>query len=157
MKQIFIDIETTGLNPESDKIIQIAGIIKVNGKIKEKFDFKTNIYINFLNLLDKHINKFDKNDKAYFLAYNAKFDNDFIRKLFLDNNNKFIGSYFYNPVIDVLQMTSYKFMLKKKFPENFKLITVAKFLQIKVDENKLHNAAYDIFITNEIYKKLIKM
>jgi hypothetical protein len=34
---------------------------------------------------------------------------------------------------------------------------VARELGIKVNENKLHKAEYDINITNEVYKKLRKL
>lgn len=36
--------------------------------------------------------------------------------------------------------------------ENFKLATVAKFMGINVDEEALHDAFYDIYLTREIYK-----
>ena len=36
--------------------------------------------------------------------------------------------------------------------ENFQLKTVAKFLGVEVDETKLHDAEYDIYLTIEIFK-----
>lgn len=36
--------------------------------------------------------------------------------------------------------------------ENFQLRSVAKYLGIEVDETKLHDAKYDIYLTLEIYK-----
>ena len=36
--------------------------------------------------------------------------------------------------------------------ENFKLMTVAKELGINVDESKLHNAEYDIYLTEKIWQ-----
>ena len=35
--------------------------------------------------------------------------------------------------------------------ENFKLSTVAKALGVPVDETKLHDASYDIFLTKAIF------
>ena len=35
--------------------------------------------------------------------------------------------------------------------ENFKLMTVARFLGIEVDESQLHDALYDVKLTKEIY------
>ena len=40
MKQIFIDLETTGLNPKVDVITEISCIYKHNGKIKKRFTLK---------------------------------------------------------------------------------------------------------------------
>lgn len=152
MKLLLIDIETTGLDCKTDSIREIGGIVKIDGKIKKRFLFKTNIYNNLISILDTYCNKYDKNDKFYFVAYNARFDSDFIRELFLKNGNKFYGSYFNSPFIDVLQLVARKLMGKKKQPENFKLGTIAKYYNIPCNESSFHKADYDIRITNEIYK-----
>lgn len=39
--------------------------------------------------------------------------------------------------------------------ENFKLMTVAKTMGIEIDENKLHDATYDIELTRDIFYKII--
>jgi len=38
--------------------------------------------------------------------------------------------------------------------DDFKLATVAKYMGITVDENKLHGADYDVYLTREIYYKI---
>lgn len=156
MKLIIIDTETTGLDYKLDSITEIGGIVKIDGKIKEKFIFKNDLYNNFIKLLNKYCSKYDKTDKFYFVAYNAHFDMNFIRELFLKNGNVYYGSYFYNPCIDILQLVAYKLMGKKKQPENFKLGTIAKFYGINCNENQLHTAYYDAFLANEILKKVRK-
>lgn len=40
MKNAWIDLETTGVNPYSNGIHQIAGIIEIDGIEKESFEFK---------------------------------------------------------------------------------------------------------------------
>jgi DNA polymerase-3 subunit epsilon len=40
MKILYIDVETTGLNPVKNGIHQIAGIIEINEKLIDTFDFK---------------------------------------------------------------------------------------------------------------------
>jgi uncharacterized protein YprB with RNaseH-like and TPR domain len=42
---LFIDIESTGLDPKRNGIIQIAGIIEINGEVKEKFQIFNNLVI----------------------------------------------------------------------------------------------------------------
>jgi len=37
---------------------------------------------------------------------------------------------------------------------NFKLMTVAEEIGIKIEEEKLHNATYDIYLTREIYRRI---
>lgn len=39
MKILFIDTETTGLEPGKHAVIQIAGIIEIDGEVKEEFNF----------------------------------------------------------------------------------------------------------------------
>jgi DNA polymerase-3 subunit epsilon len=157
MKQIFIDLETTGLNPKQDKIKQLAYIYRVNGKIIKKGNFKNNIYKSFINDLDQFVNKYNKKDKIYLIAYNAKFDSEFLRQLFLNNGNEFFGSYFYNPEICVMNLAAYKLMQKKRHPENFKLSTLCKYFKIKVSEDNLHDALYDITLTKDLFNKLRKI
>ena len=40
MKLLWLDVETTGLNKEKCDIIQIAGIVVIDGEEKERFNFK---------------------------------------------------------------------------------------------------------------------
>jgi len=164
MKICFIDLETTGLDPKTKKIWQIAGCIRNNGKIVKKFNYidkksEENLYHKFIAALDEGVNKFDKDDKMFFVAYNAPFDGSFIRRMFETNGNKFIGSYFYNPYTCLMQMASRYFMKnpKKKRPENFKLGTVCRYFGIKVIDFKLHDGNYDIEISRKLYNKLNKL
>ena len=39
MKLLWLDTETTGLNKEKCDIIQLAGIVIINGEEKERFNF----------------------------------------------------------------------------------------------------------------------
>lgn len=40
MKTFYFDTETTGLDPKKNSIIQIAGIIVIDGEVKEEFNLK---------------------------------------------------------------------------------------------------------------------
>ena len=156
-KQIFIDIETTGLNPKKDTITQLAYLYFENGKKKATGNLKgATIYGSFVKSLDKLVDKFQKGDKMHFVGHNSHFDSDFVRELFVKNGNNFYGSYFYNPVVCTMMVASYKFMLKNKRPEDFTLLGLLNYFKIKVDENKLHDALYDITKTRELYLKLTK-
>ena len=164
-KELFIDIETNdSLDYKTGLITQIAYIFRIDGKIIEKNQFKKSDQINtnkemyesFVALLNRLVNRYDKNDKLYFIAYNARFDNDFLREMFLQNNDKYFGSYFYSPYLCIMNLAAFKYQRKGKRPENFKLSTVCKDMGIKVNENKLHDAMYDIELSKELYNKLIK-
>lgn len=158
MKVIILDTETTGLNPETDRIHELAGFIRIDRKVKEVFNLKgkeSDIYQKFVKILDKHIDKYDKKDKSIMVGYNVNFDSDFIREMFKRNDNKFYGSYFFSPALDILQMAVVYFLNKPR-PENFKLVTICKKLGIKINESKLHTAMYDATITKELYNILRK-
>lgn len=155
-KRLLIDIETTGLDCTKDSITELACIYMENKKIVKRAFYKEDIYNNFLGFLDSVCDKYDKYDKIYFIAYNAKFDNEFIRKLFTDNKNDYIGSYFYNPYVCVMQLVAYKSMIKRIRFDDFKLSTVCKYFKIPVKEKSLHGADYDIEITRKLYNKLSK-
>lgn len=156
-KQIFIDLETTGLDPKVDNIRQLAFIFVKNGKVVKKCDIKSNFYYEFTQELNKLIDKYNKDDKAYIIGQNPRFDDEFLRELFLKNKNQYYGSYFYNPPIDVMQLAAWKIMRKnRKRPENFKLGTLAKHFGVPVKDENLHDAMYDIEITRKLYMKLLK-
>lgn len=156
-KEFFIDIETTGLYPEKDSINQLAYIYRENGKIIRKADLKgDNIYPRLIVDLASFVDKYNKQDKMYFIAYNAQFDNSFVREMFLQQNDKFYGSYFFSPHICVMQLAAFKFMRKQLRPESFKLADVCKYFKINVDDTKLHDGMYDITLTKDLYNKLIK-
>ena len=72
----------------------------------------------------------------------------------MQNNDKYFGSWFWADSIDCLVLASYKFRKERGRLENFKQMTVAKYLGIEIDEEKLHDAEYDINICIDIFNKL---
>ena len=44
MKEIFLDLETTGTKPDRHSIRQIAAIIRIDGEIKETLDIRVKPY-----------------------------------------------------------------------------------------------------------------
>lgn len=184
MKIMYVDVETTGLKRDKHSIWQIAGIISDGGKeeefnitmapytdeplsdvaleicgiTKEKlygFQPASAAYIQFTSLIKKYINPFDKTDKLYFCGYNADFDSDFVRNFLMYNGDKYFGSYFWYPVLDVMQLASWYYVGKRQEFENFKLSTVYK----KVLGKPLigsHDAFEDIKATRELLNFIVK-
>lgn len=59
--------------------------LRVTGKTRELLNGyadEREAYIRLTTLLSKYVDKYDRNSKFWFVAYNAPFDNGFIRKLF---------------------------------------------------------------------------
>lgn len=186
MKECWVDLETTGLNEEKYGVNQISGIIEIDGIEKEEFDFKVKplpgvlinkgaleiqnvtveelrtyppaeeAYANLINILEKYVNKFDKKDKFFFFAYNARFDNDFLRSWFMQLEDKYFGSWFWYPPIDVMCLAMFYLRNKRAEMPNFKLHTVAKTFEISVSESTKHRAMDDIRLTKKIYEKIVQ-
>lgn len=112
------------------------------------------LFNKLIEFLDSRINRFNKEDKAFFLAYNAPFDAQFIRELFkrFSKDQVFFGNYFYHIPIDIMGVTALCCMLGLvEIPENFKNLTVGKHLGIKeATDLKAHSAINDIKISRHI-------
>ncbi|GFI01097.1 3'-5' exonuclease [Muribaculum sp. NM65_B17] len=182
MKLLFFDLETTGTNPGRNGIHQISGSIVIDGKHIQDFDFHVQpnpkaviedaalqvagvtreqvlayppmqqVYQEFVAMLGKYVDKYDKKDKFFLVGYNnAAFDNQFLRGFFLQNGDQYFGSWFWSNSIDVMVLASAYLADRRADMENFKLSTVAKFLGVSVSDDSLHNALYDIELTRAIY------
>jgi DNA polymerase III subunit epsilon len=183
-KEIYIDTETTGLDPCENGIWQIAGMIIVGEKVAP-FNYKMKpfhkdkitdqalemsrmtedemrnladpkaVHAEFLNLLETCVNKFDRNDKYIFYGYNAKFDSDFLREWFGKCGDKYFGSWFYTPPVDIMAVAAFHLAEKRHELENFKLGTVVEYLGLKINrEGEFHAADIDILYTYELAQYL---
>ena len=182
MKLVFFDLETTGVNPGKNGIHQISGQIVIDGVVKELFDFHVQpnpkaiiedealkvagvtreqvmayppmreVYNQFVGMLAKYVNKYDKKDKFFLVGYNnAAFDNQFLRGFFLQNGDNYFGSWFWSNTLDVMVLASAYLVTRRPDMENFKLSTVAKTLGVNVNDESLHDAMYDIELTKAVF------
>ena len=183
MKKIFLDTETTGLNPKKNGLLEIGGIIETSNATEEFViecsPFKNDVidkkalavnhiskddlfkrtppreaYHNFVSILSKHVDRYDKRDKFFFLAYNAPFDYGFLREFFLKNDDHYFGSWFFWPAIDVAVLAALHLRDERSRMFNFKQTTVAPVLGIDIDESKAHGALYDTQILKAIFDKI---
>ena len=182
MKLVFFDLETTGTNPGKHGIHQISGQIVIDGVIKETFDFHVQpnpkaliedealkvgnvtceqilayppmqqVYQEFVSMLGKYVDKFNKKDKFFLVGYNnAAFDNQFLRGFFLQNGDVYFRSWFWANSIDVMVLASAYLATRRPDMENFKLSTVARTLGVDVQSESLHDAMYDIELTKAVF------
>lgn len=184
VKILYLDLETTGLYSRRHGIIQIAGIIEIDGNIAEEFNFKVKpfeedevvekalevnktseaeiklyedpkeVFFKFITKLSKHVNRFDKNDKFHIIGYKIDFDTSFLREYFKKNLDKFYGSYFYSNSVDVMDLCSDFLMSERHLLKDFKLGTVYGHIFNKEIPEDLHDAFADIKYTRELYKKV---
>jgi DNA polymerase-3 subunit epsilon len=111
-------------------------------------------YSSFIKMLSKYVNKYDRQDKMFFIGYNARFDFDFMRAWFEKCGDKYFGSWFYFPPIDVMNQAIIQLIHERHLLPNFKLQTVADYLKIEAD-GKYHDALKDIDITEKLFFKFI--
>lgn len=186
MKTIYFDVETSGTDDKKNGILQLAGSIEdagtdpycfsfymkpfedqiiedsaleANGITRaeiESFADPLDCYLQFIKILNKYVDRFDRTDKFTLIGYNSRFDDGFLREWFKRCHDKYYGSYFFWPAIDVSNMVAVKYRESRGSFENFKLMTVAKTLGIKVDESMAHNAEYDTLITKDVYLKCLE-
>lgn len=205
-KIIYYDLETTGTDVKLSSIRQISGLIEIDGKVVDNFDYlvkpipknlpeypnrkwvddrmsidgviydkgaiemmktqglsyeiiqtyedSTKVYNDLTKKLLKYVDKYNKKDKFHLIGFNNRFfDDPFFRVFFIENGDNYFGSYFWADSIDALCLASHALMNQRTTMVDFKLMTVAKQLGIDVDETKLHEATYDLYLTKLIYEK----
>jgi len=110
------------------------------------------LYQKFVSFLDRIVDRYDKTDKLMLSGYNTKFDSEFIRSLFLKNNNTFYGSYFFSLNYEVMSEVAF-LLVTEILPllPNYKLETVCKEMGIKF---KAHSAIEDIKATIKLNDKI---
>lgn len=189
MKYIFIDTETTGWDNKKCALLQLSGYIDIDGENKEVFDYKMRPYGNeiwmqeaidktgitpekasywedpsivfekFVAMLEKYVERYDKTDKFFFVAYNANFDSDFLREWFIkeaktEKDRAFgngFGNFFWTPVLDTMLFAALRTKKKRHLFPSFKLGDVCNQLGIEFDSEAAHNAMYDIEKTRELF------
>jgi len=143
-----------------DEALKIAGVTRED--LLTYQDMKE-VYQEIEKMLAKYVDKFNKTDKFHLVGYNnSAFDNAFFRAFFVQNAldkksadyGNYFGSWFWSDSIDVMVLASNALRKERDKIENFKLSTVARYFGIEVDDAKLHDAMYDIYLTKEIYKKI---
>ena len=111
-KILWVDTETTVTDPGKNGIIQLAGVLEINGQEISGFDYKIRPFaedviedtalavngftreelagfmpphdarVSFVQMLSAHVDRYDKRDKCFFAGYNGIFDLNFLHAFF---------------------------------------------------------------------------
>ena len=156
---VVFDIETSGLNPNKDKIIEIGAIKYIDNKKVDEFSYLIDPQINLEPIITKVTGLTDDDLKGKkkieevlplfltfikdypIIGHNVRFDYDFIEA----NIKKLSLNHLKNKIIDTLvlsRITIYD-------SENHKLETLKNYL--KLDFNS-HRALDDCFTCNALYQ-----
>lgn len=159
---VLVDIETTGLSPKENDIIEIGAIKVRQNEIIDKYeslikiDYKLNPFITRLtgitNEMLKEGRKVEKVLEEFIdfagydiiMGHNVNFDINFI----YDKCEKYLDTYLKNDFIDTMRIA------KKLLPDspNYKLGTLAKMFDVSY--KNAHRGLTDVEITFDVYNKL---
>lgn len=189
MKLFFFDLETTGTLYWKHGIHQIAGKIVIDGKEKERFNWKVRpnpkaliepkalevggvteeqimvypemetVFKECITMMGKYVNKYQKPSNRFHMVgfNNTQFDNAFLKAWFAQNGESYFYSWFWYDSLDVMTMAAQRFAkTRHTLTSGFKLKDVSSYLGIKLEEDKLHDAMYDIDLTEQCFNKLYK-
>lgn len=143
------------LKPFPEDIIEDKAL-EINGITREQlssYPEPLQIFKELTNVMNKHVDKYNNNDKFHFVAYNSPFDNKMLRAFWNKCKDKFFGSYFWVPDICVMRMAGLALRNNRSLYPNFKLATLLPTFGIEIN-GELHDANTDIAVTFEIYKQL---
>jgi DNA polymerase-3 subunit epsilon len=183
MKLFFADTETTGLDPKIHEVFQFSFIVEVGGKVVEEADLKmrpsrpeaaspealkvTNktlkelatyptraeTYKQMIEILARHVDRYNKEDKFLWVGQNPSFDIPFMRAYFRECGDKFFGSWFDPRPADLISLGV---ALKARGlidPANFKLGTLCELFQVPL---KAHDALEDVRATRTVFQKMLE-
>ncbi len=170
-KLAFLDIETTGLIPNHDEIIELAIQVvqmsednpyKVIRTYNHLFKSNTSLKININNLTgitdemlankpfikEELLNISKTLEGCILVAHNAPFDFNFLKNVFLENNCLFNFE-----IIDTLWLARFLFPDNKKF----KLADVARYLDIEHNKVIAHRADADVWTLKNVFLKMLPL
>jgi len=132
------------------------GALRVCGKTRDELlsypSMKESLR-EYKGILGKYIDPFNPKQKAWNVGYDIRrFDDNFLTKWFELCGDNFIMSWFWPDTIDVLVLASQHLIQRRAGMPSFKLSVVAKELGLLIDEDRIHEAGYDVHLTREVYR-----
>ena len=162
--QLAYIVEIDGVEKEEGNILIQPGIsdivepsaLQVNGRThdeiyKAPFLPPADAFAKIMDVLNKYIDRYDKNDKFFPAGYNVQFDCNFLSSFFTKNGNKFYGSYFEYLKLDPSSLLIFFSITSKVKLESYKLANVCKHFGIEINA---HDAMSDIRATKMLAEKL---
>ena len=171
-KLVWIDTETTGLNPKTNSIHQLAIMddrgsdiidvvpfpncdisdkgLSISGKTREMIFNNKKSQSDMVNLvIDKY---FNQNERVVVGGYNIRFDVEFLNEAIHRETGIYsLFRYIHSGTIDVMTLVGIARSEGRVKSINDKLVTICNEFDIEIDA---HNALSDIQATVKLYDKL---
>jgi len=182
MNLLWIDVETTGLDKHRNGIIQIAGIVEVDGTERERFNLQMNpeaeldpvsqtihgisqaeisgypsrqeTFDRFTSILLRYVRFEEPNTRFCPAGYNVRFDIGFLDQWFRSMREPGLGAYFRRERVDPSAMMKalQEYLGKRKMP-SWSLRAVASQMGLSFGER--HDALEDVEMTREIHHRIV--
>lgn len=183
-KVLWLDVETTGLDAVVNDVIQIAGIIEIDGKVDVEFDFSIqphnwdninpkalevsgttmddllrfemphDVKTQLEGLFMRYVDKFDKTDKFVMAGYNVDFDARFMKQFWNKCGDKWWGSFVEYKNYDVYPLFKTYADAAQITVPNHKLVSAAEHFGLSFGDEGAHNALGDIRVTREVGNRI---
>ena len=141
---------------EDDKVD--LGAIKVAGYQTEEevrsLPPSTQLYSDFVNLLARYVDRFDKYDKFHWYGYNANFDFEFVWSWFFKHGDNTFRAFVWTPPICILNLAGFVLETERPRLSSYTQMSIARHLQIGVEGDRIHDALYDIEVSRNILLEL---
>ncbi len=142
-------LRVTGLDRNQLLPEDHPGFLQREGQV---FTDPHEVYARLKEMFFRYVDPYDKTDKFQFVGYNAhSFDMPFMRRFWEKNNDRYFGSLFWYPCLDVMLLWAQILQPVRAQLPNFKLATVARHAGIEVDDSRLHDSQYDIDLTRRLW------
>lgn len=184
MKLMFLDSETTGLDTDKCGVIQISGIIDMDGETLDEFDYRIKPFAGdilqpkamemhgltketllerqapeeafhaLMGILSKHVDRYNKEDKLYLVGQNVSFDYDVMNRFFKKNGNDYFYAYVRYHKIDVVAITA--MMSIAGVIDNLPNMKLETVAKRLKIEAKFHDSMDDIRATRKIFYQYLE-
>ena len=185
MKILYLDTETTGITANS-AVIQFAGIIEIDGEVKEEFNIRckphkdadisekalevTGMTLDIINsyqepkealwemesIFEKYCSKFDKNDKFVLVGQNIKFDFQKLHEFYTRLGNKYLGSWINFKLMFDTLAVIQALQVVSKMPILENNKLITWCNHFNIELENAHDALADIKATKELAQVLFK-
>lgn len=182
MKILYFDTETTGVDSRVNEIVQFAAIVEIDGNVVEEVNWNCHptrwdhispdalqttgltleklktfgspgvMMANIHKLFDRHIDKFNKQDKFYPAGHNVQFDLDFLQAFWKQHADSYgTGSYQNWRCLDTRILANFLAMIGQINTQDLKLSTLCQHYGIEI---QAHDAMSDIRATRMLMQKM---
>lgn len=137
--------------PYDPKALEVQG--RTPGQVMS-YPEEDKVHEDLLEFLGCYIDKYDPDDKAFFLAYNAQFDDQHLRAHFKRCEDDYYGSWFNKRLLDPMHLIGLlEYMGKYELHETRKLKAMCEYFEVPLEN--AHDAMADITATYNLWYKLL--